>query len=131
MDIMMKLGPITFSLPATCYQNISQTVEYRHTPQELIGKPPQYQFMGEGEDRLTLTGTLYTLEQGTSADPTTPWRASAKEGKPLPLYDGRGNKLGNFRILSVSTDAGGDTGFYIKGVPKKREFTLDLVRDNG
>lgn len=130
MDIMMQLGSIVFSLPKTCYDTLSQSNEYRHVPQALLNRPPAYQFMGEGEEHKTLSGTLYTTLQNDAKDPTTAWKEAFAKGNPLPLYDGQGNKLGNFRILKLDTQAGGEAGFLIKGIPRTRQFTLELVKDN-
>ncbi len=61
--MMMTLGMFVFGLPTLAYQELQRTTEWRHSSTSRIGTNPASQFLGRGEDTITLPGTLLPAEQ--------------------------------------------------------------------
>lgn len=89
-----------------------------------IGKRDAYQFLGVGEENMTLAGVLYPELTGGKLTMTT-LRLMAEEGRAWPLLDGTGMIYGMYVISRVS-----ETGsiFFADGTPRKIDFTLSLTR---
>lgn len=47
-----------FSLPTLAYQELQQHTEWRHASNNHVGAPPARQFLGHGDDSITLPGIL-------------------------------------------------------------------------
>ena len=52
--MMMTLGMFVFGLPTLAYQELQRTTEWRHASTSRIGTNPASQFLGRGEDTLSL-----------------------------------------------------------------------------
>ncbi|HCL9630383.1 TPA: phage baseplate assembly protein V [Escherichia coli] len=87
-------------------------------------KRDAYQFLGVGEENMTLAGVLYPELTGGKLTMTT-LRLMAEEGRAWPLLDGTGMIYGMYVISRVS-----ETGsiFFADGTPRKIDFTLSLTR---
>ncbi|MFK9686253.1 phage tail protein, partial [Escherichia coli] len=83
-----------------------------------------FQFLGVGEENITLAGVLYPELTGGKLTMTT-LRLMAEEGRAWPLLDGTGMIYGMYVISKVS-----ETGsiFFADGTPRKIDFTLSLTR---
>ncbi|ELD0616756.1 phage tail protein [Escherichia coli] len=93
-------------------------------PDSVIGKRDAFQFLGVGEENITLAGVLYPELTGGKLTMTT-LRLMAEEGRAWPLLDGTGMIYGMYVISKVS-----ETGsiFFADGTPRKIDFTLSLTR---
>ncbi|HGL3703300.1 TPA: phage tail protein, partial [Enterobacter hormaechei] len=98
--------------------------EYRWPSNSRVGKRDAFQFLGVGEEKITLAGVLYPELTGGRMTMTT-IRLMAEEGRAWPLLDGTGMIYGMYVINSVS-----DTGsvFFSDGTARKIDFTLTLTR---
>ncbi len=56
--MLMVLGFFVFERRTLPYQSMQYSKEYGWASNDHIGKPPAYQFLGEGETSRTLSGTL-------------------------------------------------------------------------
>lgn len=122
--MMMTLGFFVFDLHTAPYQELQRQTEWRHASQNRVGQRPAYQFLGAGEDSLTLSGTLYPELTGgrLSLDLV---RTMAEQGKGWPLIEGTGRMYGYWAITGVTETS---SAFFPDGAPKKIEFAINLVR---
>jgi phage protein U len=128
--VMMKLGPITFELPKATYDELTRKSEYRWAVVERLGSRPARQWMGIGDDQLTLAGVLLPLfsigdSYYTGTQCVEEMRAAAEQGIPYDLTDGLGKYWGKWCIESVDEVA---TTFMEKGVPRRQAWSLKLGR---
>ena len=56
--MMMALGMFVFGLPTVAYQSLRRSTEWRHPSNSRMGARPAYQYVGPGEDTITLGGTV-------------------------------------------------------------------------
>ncbi len=106
------------------HQTMQRESDYRWPSNSRIGKRDAYQFLGVGEENMTLAGVLYPELTGGKLTMTT-LRMMAEEGRAWPLLDGTGMIYGMYVISRVS-----ETGsiFFADGTPRKIDFTLSLTR---
>lgn len=122
--VMMALGDYRFSIDTSAYQALQRSTAYRWPAQERLGRSPALQFLGPGEDRITLAGTIFPHFRGGIGQ-LDRIREEAARGAPLLLVDGRGNVHGRFVIERV-----GETQsiFFADGTPRRIEFQIELSR---
>ncbi|WP_113426956.1 phage tail protein, partial [Escherichia coli] len=106
------------------HQTMQRESDYRWPSNSRIGKRDAFQFLGVGEENITLAGVLYPELTGGKLTMTT-LRLMAEEGRAWPLLDGTGMIYGMYVISRVS-----ETGsiFFADGTPRKIDFTLSLTR---
>lgn len=122
--MMMTLGMFVFEVKSLPYQQLQRSSQWRHASQARIGQRPAYQYLGPGEDSITLSGIL--LPELTGGRMTLDdIRIMADEGKAWPLIEGSGRVYGFWSVRAVTET---DSVFFRDGVPRKIEFTIDLVR---
>ncbi|WP_459614370.1 phage tail protein [Bordetella sp. 2513F-2] len=120
--MMMALGMFVFSLPTLAYQSLRRRTEWRHPSNTRMGSMPGYQFVGKGQDAITLGGVLIP-ELAGSAGSLTLLRRMADTGKAYVLVDGSGTVYGAWVISSMEED---QSLFYVNGQPMRVEFTINL-----
>jgi len=122
--MMMALGNFIFSMPTLVYQQLERSSSWRHANTERIGARAASQFLGPGEESITLGGVLAPELACDPAELGT-LRELADEGAPLALVSGSGTVFGAYVITSLS-----ETGslFFSDGTPRRIEFDLKLRR---
>ena len=126
--MMMALGMFVFSLPTLAYQELQRQTDWRHPTTSRVGTNPARQFIGRGEDAITLPGVLLPELAGSPLSLDS-LRLMADTGKAWPLVEGTGRILGLWVIESLSVT---QTVFFQDGTPRRYEFTLSLKRvDDG
>jgi len=126
--MMMALGMFIFSLETLAYQEFQRQTEWRHGSTSRIGTNPARQYLGRGDDSITLPGVLLPALAGTvlSLDAL---RYMADTGKAWPLVEGTGRIYGAWVIESLSETR---TLFFSDGAARRIEFTIKLTRiDDG
>ncbi|MFA5712135.1 phage tail protein [Mycolicibacterium sp.] len=124
-EAMMMLGTeYMFSVSTAAYQSLRRSAAYRWPAQERIGRRPARQFVGPGDETMTLDGTIYPHYLGGIGQ-IERMREVAGRGDPLALVDGRGSNLGQWCIERVEET---DTVFGADGRPRRMDFVLGLVR---
>lgn len=126
--MMMALGVFIFGLPTLAYQELQRSTEWRHGSTSRIGTNPASQFLGRGEDTISLPGTLLP---GLAGSPISldVLRKMADTGKAWPLIGGTGRIYGIWVITSISET---QQIFFEDGTPRRYEFTISLKRiDDG
>jgi phage protein U len=121
---LFQLGDFQFSLPNGAPQTLERTADFRWEVQERLLREPAAQFLGPGEQTITLDGTLYP---GFTGRQTTmqQLRDIAVRGEPLMLTDGMGRVHGKWALRRVRE---GQSTFLSTGAARAITFSLELVR---
>jgi len=126
--MMMALGMFVFSLETLAYQEFQRQTDWRHGSTSRIGTNPARQYLGRGEDSITLPGVLLPALAGSPLSLDT-LRMMADTGKAWPLVQGDGRIFGLWVIESLSETR---TLFFRDGAARRIEFNLKLSRiDDG
>lgn len=126
--MMMALGMFVFSLETLTYQEFQRQTEWRHGSTSRIGTNPARQYLGRGDDSITLPGVLLPALAGSQLS-LDALRTMADTGKAWPLVEGTGKIYGTWIIESLSETR---TLFFRDGQARRIEFTLALKRiDDG
>ena len=123
MSYMLALGQFIFGLDTLAYQELQRSTEWRHPTNSRVGASPARQFVGVGEDTITLTGLLVPEFRGNRKS-LDQLREMADAGKAYALV-GIGVIFGAWVITRVQ-----ETGsiFIAEGRPRRVDFTLELAR---
>ena len=121
---LMKLGEYTFSIDSAAYQSLLRTTEYRWRSQSRIDRLPAQQFVGPGQDTLSLEGVIYPYFRGGLGQ-LDAMRQEAGKGEPLMLVDGTGFIWQQWVITQVEET---QRILFEDGSPRKVEFRLQLTR---
>lgn len=121
---MMTLGLFVFGMDTLAYQDFKRSQEWRHPSQARIGVRPGSQFLGPGDDKITLSG-WYSPEISQGLVSLETLRTMADMGESWPLIEGTGRIYGFYVIESLEE---GRTIFLDNGAAQRTEFTLALKR---
>ncbi len=125
---LMAFGMFVFGLETAAYQDFQRQTEWRHGSTSRIGTNPARQYLGRGDETITLQGVLLPALAGTVLSLDT-LRTMADTGKAYPLIEGTGRIYGVWVIESLSE---GRTIFFSDGAARRIEFSLSLKRiDDG
>ncbi|WP_085631259.1 MULTISPECIES: phage tail protein [unclassified Pseudomonas] len=122
--MMLALGMFVFSLSTAAYQELQRQTDWRHASSNRVGAAPARQFVGRGEDAITLPGVILP-ELAGSALSLDALRLMANTGKAWPMVEGSGRIYGLWVIESLSENK---TIFFRDGTPRRIEFTVNLKR---
>ncbi|SFN51785.1 hypothetical protein SAMN03159304_00211 [Pseudomonas sp. NFACC24-1] len=122
--MMLALGMFVFSLSTAAYQELQRQTEWRHASNSRVGAAPARQFVGRGDDTITLPGIILP-ELAGSALSLDAVRLMANTGKAWPMVEGSGRIYGLWIIESLSETK---TIFFRDGTPRRIEFTISLKR---
>ncbi len=126
--MMLALGMFVFSLHTAAYQEMQRQTDWRHPSSSRVGAQPARQFLGRGDDAITLPGVILP-ELAGSALSLDALRLMADTGKAWPMVEGSGRIYGLWVIESLSETR---TLFFRDGTPRRIEFSLSLKRiDDG
>lgn len=122
--MMMALGMFVFGMPTLAYQEFQRQTEWPHGSTSRIGVGPARQFLGPGDDSITLPGVLVPELTGSvlSLDVL---RIMGDTGKAWPMIEGTGRIYGIYVIESLNETR---TLFFPDGAARRIEFTLSLER---
>lgn len=121
---LMNLGMFVFDLPTLTYNQLQRRSTWRHATSDRVGARPAGQFVGPGDDNITLTGMLAPIAIG---DPGSldELRRMADTGEAWPMLDGAGRNYGAFVITALDET---QKSILDNGVPRISDFTLSLQR---
>lgn len=124
---MLRLGSFNFSLNVAVFQEMRRVSEYKWAAQERFGQTPARQFVGIGDDAITLPGVIYPEWKGSS-NAMAKLRAMASQGLPYLMLDAQGHIYGRWVIESIEETRGVFAAF---AQPKKIEFAVTLKYFDG
>ncbi|RCV89711.1 phage tail protein [Billgrantia montanilacus] len=122
--MMMAYGLFVFGLGTAAYQELQRQTNWRHASQSRVGARPSRQFLGPGEDTITLTGTLLPEFTGGQSN-LDELRRMANEGKAWPLIEGTGRNYGIYVIENLNERK---SRFFRDGAASQIEFDITLQR---
>jgi phage protein U len=121
-ETLLTLGTYRFSIDTAAYQTLKRHQSYRWQSQERLLRRPAQQFVGLGDDTITLAGVIYPHYRGGLGQLNN-LRKQAESGEPLLLVDGLGFVWGQWVIVSID-----ETQSHLQsyGMPLKQAFQLQL-----
>ena len=122
--MMMIYGMFVFELRTLPHQQIQQSKTWRHVKNERINRSAAWQYIGAGDDQITLSGLLYPEITGGEVSLTL-LNTQAYTGCPWPLIDGTGQIYGMYVITGLQTTRS-ELDRY--GKAKKIEFSIIFQR---
>ncbi len=122
--MMAALGQFTFALNTIAFQEMRRSTSWRHPSNPRVGARPARQFVGLGDETITLTG-LQAPEFMGDRKALDRLRAMADQGSAYALVNGAGENFGAWVIESMDETG---TLFVREGVPRRVEFTINLAR---
>lgn len=125
--MMMALGAFRFGMKSEAYQQLERDTEYRWEGRARVGAAPLQQYLGPGEDTITLTGTIHPHFRG-GLHQVTLMRAQAGLGVPMMLTSGTGVIFKTWAITGVSDT---QTYFMADGAPRQIDFSVKLKATGG
>lgn len=121
---MLCLGLFVFELDTLSYQELQRRTSWKHASQPLVGARDATQYLGPGEDVITLQGLLIPEFTGEPAS-LDMLRAMADTGAAWVLIEATGTLYGAFVIKEMTETK---TLFYADGSARRIEFSLTLQR---
>lgn len=121
---LMTLGLFVFDLPTLTYQQLQRRTTWRHAASERVGARAAGQYVGPGDDDITLTGMLAPVAFG-DAGSLDDLRTMGDSGEAWPLVDGAGRVYGAFVITGLDET---QKSIMDNGVPRLSDFSLSLKR---
>lgn len=121
---LLSLGLFVFSMDSLPFNELQRRTDWRHAKSERHGARPASQYLGPGEDRVSISGTLVPEVAGSYSS-LNRLREMAGSGDAWPLVDGAGTVLGAFRIVAVDER---QSAHVAGGFARKVDFGIDLER---
>ncbi|WP_338560702.1 phage tail protein [Erwinia sp. E_sp_B04_7] len=122
--MMMIYGMMSFMRQTLPYSELQQSVDYRWPTNSRVGQRASAQFIGVGDEKITLTGELRPEVTGGAISLLT-LKVMADEGRAWPLIGGNGTIYGMYVAESFSAT---HSEFLSNGSAQKILFTLSLKR---
>ncbi|HCI5937409.1 TPA: phage tail protein [Klebsiella quasipneumoniae subsp. quasipneumoniae] len=122
--MMMVFGLFVFELWTLPYQQLQLSRHWRNVKNDRVGRSAKWQYVGAGENQLTLGGLLYPEITGGNLS-LGAVSTMAYTGLAWPLIDGVGSIYGMYVITGLQ-ETHQELDRY--GKAKKIEFTLSLQR---
>lgn len=124
--MLMSLGQFVFQLQDLAYSELQRSTAWRHASNSRVGARPALQFVGQGEDTITLAGTLVPEIAGTLQSLVT-LRDMADAGDAYAMVDGAGRIFGAWIIDRIEE---GGSAFTPDGIARRTSFTIGLRRSD-
>ncbi len=121
--MLMALGQFVFGLQTLAFTTLQRQTAWRHTQNSRVGARAASQFVGVGDDTITLPGVI--LPEFGNRMSLDEIHTLADAGQPLALVDGNGRVYGQWVITEKSETA---SYFDRLGTPSRIEFSITLRR---
>jgi phage protein U len=122
--MLMALDQFVFGLDTLAFQELQRQTQWKHRRSSRINARDANQYLGPGEDTITLSGVLAPELTGDLAS-LVELRQMADAGAAYAMVDGAGTVYGAFIIEGLTE---GQTLHYEDGVPRRVEFSISLSR---
>lgn len=121
---LMALGMFLFEIGTLPFEELQHKTDWRHARSARVGARDATQFVGVGDETISLSGAVYT-ELADGRVSLNELRDMGDAGEAYPLLDGAGTVYGNFVITAVD---GRHTYLMADGTPRRIDFGIDLLR---
>lgn len=122
--MLLALDQFVFGLSTLAYSELQRQTAWKHASTSRVGARDARQFVGPGDDTISLQGILAPELTGTLAS-LQELRSMADTGDAFVMVDGAGNVYGVFIIQSINENQ----SFHNQdGTPRRVEFTISLMR---
>lgn len=115
--------PYFFNLDTAAFDELRRQTAFRWAGQERLSRSIAQQAIGQGEDKLSLKGTIFPGHKGGLKQLDT-LRSIGRRLQPLSLTTGYGEVLGNWCLLSLDEE---QSNLLAGGIPRKQTFSLEFV----
>lgn len=122
--MLMCYGLFVFSINTLTYQTLDRSTQWRHATNNRVGARPASQFVGQGDDKITLAGWIASDLPGEAVSLDI-IRAMGDTGQPSVMVGGTGRVFGLWVIEELGEN---HSLFYPNGKARRIEFTLTLRR---
>jgi len=122
--MMMIYGMLPFVRQTLPYNQLQHTINYRWPSSSRVGQRAAAQFIGPGDESITLNGELRPEITG-GAISLLALRLLADQGLAWPLIAGNGTIFGMYVVESLDNT---QSEFFANGSASKITFTLKLKR---
>lgn len=123
--MLMALDMFVFEIGTLPYQQLQEKHTWRYGESERFRARPAQQFVGVGEETITLTGALYPGDGIGDYSQIPRLREMADDGVAYVLTSGTGLEMGMWIITDLDVSK---SHFLDNGVPRKADFSLTLKR---
>ncbi|MET0322521.1 MAG: phage tail protein [Duganella sp.] len=121
---MLSLDQFVFSMENLPWQELQRQAQWKHRGNARIGARDARQFLGPGDDTITINGVLVPEITG-NAQSLDDLRAMADKGESYVLVDATGLVYGAFVIENLNENQ----SLHDKdGYARRIDFTLSLAR---
>ncbi len=121
---LMSLGMFVFDLPSVAYDALARKRSWRHGRTERVGAFAASQFLGPGDDVVSLSGLIVPGIAGDLSNLRV-LVEMGDQGEAQSLVDNEGVVWGHFTIESIDLK---QSALMDNGVPRKTDFTIELKR---
>ncbi len=122
--MLAALGMFVFETASAPFEELSRRRAWRHERTKRFGARDAGQYVGPGEDQVTISGAIVPgITGGYSA--IEQLAAMAETGEAWPLSDGTGTVFGHFTIDALDE---GHKYLSENGKARRIDFTLTLTR---
>ena len=123
---LMAFGPFAFGMQTAAYDELRRQMQFKHGAAVRVGERDNYQYLGAGEEIVTLSGTVAPGVTGTLAS-ITQLENMGLGGQAYVLVDGAGYVYGVYFIQSLETT---QRYLFPDGTPRRVDFSLTLCRSD-
>ncbi|MGV4733191.1 phage tail protein [Burkholderia pseudomallei] len=126
--MLMSLDQFVFSIKTAPFHELKRRRSWKHARRSRVGARDSSQYVGQGDDGVSLDGMVVPTQIGAIASIDELARM-ADFGDAYVLVDGMGNVYGAYVITALDETQRHHTP---EGIPRRIEFTLTLERvDDG
>lgn len=121
---LMAWGQFLFELRGLAFDELQRRADWRHARAPRVGAADAAQFVGQGEETVSLSGSVYA-EIANGPASLDALRRAAATGEAQPLVDGRGTVYGDFVVTGVDER---HAYMMADGRARRIDFGIDLLR---
>lgn len=122
--MLLSLGQFVFGINTLSYQQLQRQTSWRWASNNRVGMRPARQFVGPGDDSITLSGWI-SPELCGDRNSLDQLRVMGDNGQPYVLVDATGSVFGLWSIESINETG---TLFQIDSKARRIEFSIGLKR---
>lgn len=123
-SMLLALGQFVFGLDTLAYEEFKRSNTWRHPSTSRVGARAARQFVGVGDDTISLSGWVSPELCGTYVS-VAELRAMGDSGQAFAVVAGTGEVFGQYVIESLNETG---TLHFPDGTPRRIAFDLQLTR---